>query len=227
MSVPEPTPLEVPAGIAHVAFFGGTFDPPHVAHVCLADRARVVLETRLGSPVWLVFVPAARSPHKPHAPTATDGQRVEMLRLAVAGLPRCTIWTDELDRAVSGEPSYWARTLERAWGRLGDRSIHFIIGADQALNFHRWQGPREMLARAGPLVLPREPITTAERLREGLAATGAWSPAELDAWAAAFVPVGPLPAASTEVRDAQGEAFQTPLHPDVLRYVRAHRLYGF
>lgn len=224
---PAPTPLEVPRGVGHVAFFGGSFDPPHVAHVTLADLARRELERRVGSRVFLVFVPAARSPHKEQAPFASDAQRVAMLALAIEGLEHAAIWTDELDRATAGQPSYWVRTLERASALLGGWDLSFIIGADQALTFHRWRGPREMLAMARPLVLPRAPVADADQLRERMARAHFWTEDELDRWAAAFVPIGPLPAASTEVRDARGAPFETPLDPRVLRYAREHHLYGF
>lgn len=192
----------------------------------MADLARRELESRLDQPVLLVFVPAARSPHKVDAPTASDVQRAEMVRLAIEGVEGATAWTDELDRAVAGEPSYWLRTLERAREVIGDRSLTFIIGADQALSFHRWRGPREMLELAGVLVLPREPIATAEQLRDELAKANFWNEKELDRWAESFVDVDLLKAASTEVRQAQGSPFATPLHPKVLAYAKEQGLYG-
>jgi len=209
-----------------VALFGGTFDPPHLAHTSLADLGRQAIERRTGAPATLVFVPAARSPHKQDAPTATDAQRVQMLRLATSDVPDCTIWTDELDRAVGGEPSYWARTLERAAAILPQRTVWFIIGADQAASFHRWRQPREMLQLARPIVLPRHPIAIAIELRAKLATAGFWTEQELDRWADSFVDIDLLRAASTEVRDARGTPFETPLHPRVMEYARANNLYG-
>lgn len=209
-----------------MVLFGGTFDPPHLAHVTLADLGRQELQRRVGAPASLVFVPAARSPHKDAAPTATDAQRVEMLRLATAELPDCAIWTDELDRAVEGEPSYWVRTLERAAALLAGRTLWFIIGTDQAISFHRWRDARRMLELASPLVLPRQPITTAAELRSALAEAAYWNDKELDRWAESFVQIDSMRAASTTIRDADGSPFDTPMHPAVLAYVRRHRLYG-
>ena len=221
-----PAPLHIPDECRHAVLFGGTFDPPHEAHVSLADLGRQELERREGGPALLVFVPAARSPHKADAPSATSPQRVEMLRLATSHLRHCAVWTDELDRAAEGEPSYWLQTLERARQVIGGRSLGFLIGADQAASFHRWREPRKMLALARVLVLPREPIATAHQLRRALKETNFWNEKELDRWAESFVQVGLLDAASTEVRRAEGSPFQTPLHPDVLAYARTHGLYG-
>ena len=83
-----------------------------------------------------------------------------------------------------------------------------------------------MLELAGVLVLPREPIATAEQLRDELAKVGFWNEKELDRWAESFVDVDLLRAASTEVRQAQGSPFATPLHPKVLAYAREQGLYG-
>lgn len=226
MTHPAPTPLPIPSDCQHIALFGGTFDPPHLAHVTLADLGRRELERRVGAPAFLAFVPAARSPHKNNAPTATDTQRLDMLRLATEGLERTGIWPDELDRATQGEPSYWARTLERAKSILPDRTLWFIIGADQATSFHRWRQPREMLQLAQPIVLPREPLATATDLRASMATASFWDEKELDHWAESFVDIDILRAASTEVRDAKGSPFETPLPPKVIEYARAHHLYG-
>ena len=226
MTHAEPTPLPIPDDRRHVALFGGTFDPPHLAHTTLANLGRQALEHRAGAPATLVFVPAARSPHKSDAPTATDAQRVEMLRLAITGIPDCTIWTDELDRAAEGDPTYWARTLERAAAILPHRTPWFIIGADQAASFHRWRQPREMLQLAKPIVLPRHPIASAADLRANMATAGFWDETELDRWAESFIDIDLLRAASTEVRDSQGSPFHTPLHPKVLEYARTNKLYG-
>ena len=226
MSNRPPTPLQVPPGIAHVVLFGGTFDPPHLAHTTLSDRARCAFEQRVGGDAMLVFVPAARSPHKADTPTASDDQRIDMLRLATAELPNSTVWTDEIDRATAGEPSYWLNTLRRARTCIGQRTLAFIIGADQAAQFHRWQSPRTMLELARPLLLPRSPITTSASLRSAMAESGFWKNAELDSWAVSFIETDTVHGASTEVRMAAGVRQDTPMHPDVEAYAKQQGLYG-
>lgn len=206
--------------------FGGTFDPPHLAHTSLADHARRAIEAREGGKALLAFVPAARSPHKADAPEATNAQRVQMLRLATNELDLSTVWTDELDRAAANEPSYWFSTLQRTRACIGSRTLAFIIGADQAAQFHRWREPRAMLELARPLVLPRGSIASAVALRRELAESGFWNEKELDRWAESFVEVDAVQAASTDVRDAKGGVQDTPLRPNVLAYVKAQGLYG-
>lgn len=217
------TPLPVPES-ASVLLYGGSFDPPHVAHVELAVAARDALQREAGAGLWLVYVPAARSPHKDGGPVATATQRVRMLELVLEGRPQVAIWTDEIERAVTGEPSYWINTVRRAREQLGgDRWLRFLIGADQALQFHRWREAQEILKLARPAVLGRGKVDSAADLRQAIAAEagGFWSEADLDAWAGWFVDVGVRRASSTEARAGEGE-----LAPQVEAYIAREGLYG-
>jgi nicotinate-nucleotide adenylyltransferase len=215
------TPLAVPAG-AGALLYGGTFDPPHVAHIDLALAARDALARATGAPWRLVYVPAARSPHKEAGPVATGAQRVAMLEAALEGAPGAVIWTDELDRASAGEPSYWINTVRRARDALGPGApLRFLIGADQAVEFHRWREARAIIALAAPAVLARAEIDTPAALAGAMARSGFWTEAELGAWAGWLVDVGALAAASTAAR--RGEP--TPLPEPVAAYIRRHGLY--
>lgn len=254
MTEPATTPLPVPAGPQAPAFivvFGGTFDPPHRAHAELPSRVRDELERRAGVPgrAWLVYVPAARSPHKPGGPAAPDADRVEMLRLALAdaAVPRAAVWTDEIDRAASaraaGEdpaPSYTVETLgrARAWldaQRLDAVPLRLLTGADQALGFHRWRQPRDVLRLARPAVMVREDASTsgagadADTLVDALAATGFWDARDLAMWRDAVVPVGRVDASATRVRRALalglGRDAAALLTPSVAAFIAARALY--
>jgi translation initiation factor IF-1 len=151
------------------------------------------------------------------------GRRVEMLELASAGDARTTTWTDETDRAAAGGPSYWADTLDRARVVRGSlEGVRFLIGTDQAVAFHRWARAREILDAADPVVLPRGEIAEAGSLRAALAATGAWSVAELDRWCAWLAPVGRVDTSSTAARGGD----LADLHPEVRDYIRARGLYA-
>ena len=194
----EPPPSAWPAPAdAPVLLFGGTFDPPHWGHVQLPARARDAL---LGDAGWLIYVPAARNPLKTRGPAAGDTDRVEMLRLASAGVPRCAVWTDEIDRAAgSDEPSYWVDTLARAASLTGDTTpLRFLIGADQALSFGRWRAHETIRSLAEPAVLLRDPAPDRETFRRLLQQSGQ-DPAVWMGW---VVDVGVRPAASTSIRDA-------------------------
>ena len=73
--------------------FGGTFDPPHLAHARAALAALVALRHDR-----VLFVPAACSPFKENAGTSDAGHRLAMLRCALQDQPWAEISTSELDR---------------------------------------------------------------------------------------------------------------------------------
>lgn len=222
---PQPTPMPC-AGDASsgVVLFGGSFDPPHLGHIGLARLAR----DRVASDARLVFVPAARSPHKDAGPIASPADRVAMLDLATADIERACVWTDEVDRAEEGPPhatpppSYWVETLDRARRLLGeDPPIWFIMGADQVASFHRWREPERILALATPIVLLRGEASAPSSPDAGPINRAPW---------ASWVVRAPLhPASSTAVRAAlvRGEdsTARAMLDPRVWAYIRERGLY--
>ena len=165
-----------------VVLFGGSFDPPHRAHAALPDAVRAALPD--AECAWLLYIPAARSPHKQRGPVASDDQRLEMLRLAIKDVAHAAVWTDEVDRATSGTPSFTIDTVRRARAWLdasgGTRvTLRLLIGADQAAKFHTWREPRRIIDIAEPLVMLRRPSESADELRAAMAAPSLWSAGEL------------------------------------------------
>lgn len=240
-----PLPVDVGGGgepPALVVLFGGTFDPVHRGHVELPVRVRDELEKRLGceGKAWLVYVPAARSPHKVKGPEASDADRVAMLRLGIeeSGAKRVGVWTDEMDRAAAdgakGEPSYSLDTVRRAreWldaNGCAATGLRLLIGADQALGFHRWREPREIVRIAPPAVMVRGEVADGEGLLERLGRARFWKGAERGMWADAMVAVGRLDISATRVREAlrggdEGEIGRA-LARGVAEYVRVKGLY--
>lgn len=197
------TPLAVPSEARTLIVFGGTFDPPHLGHVKPAVEARILAGLH---EAWLVYVPAARSPHKSSGPVFSDTQRVELLRLAIDGLDRAAVWTDELDRAKnhsSGQATYTIDTLRRLKTVRPDATLRLLIGADQALALHRWRNPKDVVALAPPLIMLRgDTGASAEQLARALRDIDAWSPAEHAVLAASITPVTPVTASATAIRAA-------------------------
>lgn len=219
---PHPvTPLPELPPSGGILLVGGTFDPPHLAHVRLAEMARL----RVDPEAWLYFVPAARSPHKDTGPDAGNADRVRMLTLAIAEVPSVGVWTDEIDRAESGEPSYWVRTLERARGLIGaDRELRFLIGADQAVSFHRWKEPERILALAVPVVINRGEVQTRGDLDDALEGTP-FRETLTEAWC----DVPKLDISATDVREAlahpETQDLRGLLDPRVSAYITERGLY--
>jgi nicotinate-nucleotide adenylyltransferase len=223
--------LPIPPGIGRadrILFFGGSFDPPHRAHTRLPFE--VARAWWPGKRTLVVYVPAARSPHKPDPPAA-DHHRLAMLRLALADRDGWFLWQQELaDAALNpGEPSYWADT----WAIAADAFPHadraFLIGVDQALALHRWARFREFWADA--VVMRRAEDLSASDFARRMHATGAWSPGEIERWSSRLVPTPTVDASSTGVRSALADPAQRnarieSLDPGVQQYILDHGLYA-
>jgi nicotinate (nicotinamide) nucleotide adenylyltransferase len=226
-------PLPIGADrVGVLVLFGGTFDPPTLAHLDLARDVEAYLSPPVGPRARVLFVPASVSPHKPDGPRAGNVHRAAMLARA-AGPDR--VWLDELDRAGSSYSIDTARRA-RAWldqnGSASTR-LRLLIGADQAAAFHRWREPRELIALAEPLVMLRaRGLDSPESLLAALAETGAWTDAELAAWRGRVLLVRLRDGSSTQVRDviaARGPddpELDRLLHPAVRAIIRAERLYA-
>ncbi len=91
-------------------------------------------------------------PLKHRGPQATDAQRVEMLRLAIADETAWRVYTLEIDR---GGLSYTIDTLRELHAELTGADLFFLIGSDALRDVARWKEPREIFRLATPLVAHR------------------------------------------------------------------------
>lgn len=131
-----------------IGIFGGTFDPPHIGHLVLAECARERL--RLDE---VRFVPAGQPPHKRGARITGAVQRVTMARLAVRGNPAFTVSTHEARR--SG-PSFTIETLRHVAAGAPRTRLFLLMGADSLDDFDTWREP-EAILRLATLVVARRP----------------------------------------------------------------------
>jgi nicotinate-nucleotide adenylyltransferase len=206
-----------PAAEPSILIFGGTFDPPHLAHGILPP-----LVARAVDCAGVLYVPTSSNPLKDRRPAPPE-HRLAMLRLALHDIPDAEVCTIELERTG---PSYTVDTLEALDREHGpDVRWRLMMGADAAASFHRWRRPDRILQLATPVVVLRPPWSE-RRLREALAATA--SPDEVDRWMAWTVEVPQLDISAADVRRRleAGKPVAQLLHPAVLDYIRAHGLYG-
>ena len=128
-----------------IGIMGGTFDPIHIGHLILGETA--YHQFHLGN---VLFMPAGNPPHKQDRENrATDSQRVEMVRLAIASNPHFTLSMEEMHREGY---SYTYRTLERLKKRYPDTEYYFILGADSLYTFDEWKEPARILGACTILV---------------------------------------------------------------------------
>jgi nicotinate-nucleotide adenylyltransferase len=197
--------------------FGGSFDPPHNAHVVLPPLVR----DRLGLDA-VAYIPAGRAPHKLDRTQSDAAHRLAMLELAIADLDRCVILSDELERAADGRPSYTVDTLADLRDRLGPAvPMRLLLGADQLRIFDQWRDPDRIVELAEPVVMVRPP-DNAERLLAEL-------PASLDRaeWERRLIATPVIDVSSTDIRRrvAAGDPIDDLVPPSVARYIAEHALY--
>jgi len=206
------------AHLARVGIYGGSFDPVHNGHLHVARVARERLE--LDGIVW---VPAARPPHKPLKRLASEADRLAMLELALAGDERAWISTLEFER--SG-PSYTFDTLRELPVRAGLRpgcELFLLLGWDNLRGLERWHRAGEVLSLAQPIVVWREGGDEAvlAHLRSAL------EPQAFARLESGLVRVTPSPESSTDVR-ARLERGEWPVEAvpaAVLEYIRSRGVY--
>jgi nicotinate-nucleotide adenylyltransferase len=191
--------------LKRIGLFGGTFDPPQLAHLALARAARDAL--RLDELRW---IPTGNPWQKTR--TITDAaHREAMVRLAIAGEPRFVLERCELER--SG-PSVTLDTVRELQQRDGPAQWIWVMGLDQYVNLHTWRGWRELLQR----------VTLAVAERPGI--TAQVNP-EVSAHPHTMVPLPPMPISATDIRArvSRGESISGLVPATVAGYIARHHLY--
>lgn len=156
-----------------VALFGGSFDPPHLAHVL---AVRHTLETREVDRVLVVPVLA----HAFEKDLAPFEHRIRMTELAMSGIAGAEVSRVEEEL---GAPSRTLRTVRALATAHPEWALRLLIGADILAERDRWLGWDEIVSRAPPLVLGRPgardpsaptpvlPDISSSRVREALRST--------------------------------------------------------
>ncbi|HEY4278508.1 MAG TPA: nicotinate-nucleotide adenylyltransferase [Conexibacter sp.] len=131
-----------------VGILGGTFNPPHLAHLVCAQEAHA----RLGLD-RVVLMPAGEPPHKQVAPgDPSPEQRYELCLRAVEGDDRFTVSRAELDRPGR---SYTVDTLRLLRERDPGDELTFIVGGDMAASLPSWHDAEAVLELATLAVAER------------------------------------------------------------------------
>ncbi len=186
----------------NLAIFGGTFDPIHCAHLAVAAKAAECFDLQR-----VLFVPAARPPHKPEDTRAPYEDRYRMVELACRGIAAFEASRLEANTARS----YSIDTIEKLQATLtaGDR-LFFLIGADAFAEIETWRRWEDVVRSVEFIVASRPghvyatPAGAAVHRLEDVA----------------------FHTSSSEIRRrlARGES-PAEVPPAVLEYIRSHGLY--
>ena len=198
-----------------IGILGGTFNPIHIGHLLMGQAAAeaAMLDT-------VLFVPCNVSPFKCGLPEqATGVDRLEMVRLSVAGNPQFEPCALDLER---GGVSYAIDTVKMLREQNPDGLFSFIIGMDAMLGLRHWHRIDEMLTLCDVLTVDRPgadasvaaaldfPAEARDRLLEGVIR-------------------GRLcDISSSEIRRriAEGKSIRYLVCPAVEAYIRSHGLYA-
>lgn len=194
---------------------GGTFDPPHLGHLILAQEAYQALGLSR-----VLFVPAGQPWRKAGRELSPREQRLAMVRLAVAGNPTFDVETAEVERPG---PSYTVETLAGLREQVSpETELFFIMGADSLADFPHWHEPLRILQLARLAVAERSPLgdegveeAIPEDLAEALRERVVWLP----------MPLIAISASAVRERVRQGLPIRYWVPEAVEEYIHGHHLY--
>ena len=200
-----------------VGVFGGSFDPPHVAHRELAEAALA----QLGLDV-LHIMPTGQAWHKARQLSAAE-HRLAMCELAFGDLQKVRI--DPRETLREG-PSYTADTLAELAAQYPGAELYVVLGADQLLAFKTWKRWAEVLDLA-TLAVAQRPVS------DPTGPPGAAQAADFSAVEVPFValamPLHHISATAIRARastaNGQGPDFDRLVSDGVASYISTYSLY--
>jgi nicotinate-nucleotide adenylyltransferase len=196
------------AAPARIGLLGGSFDPPHLAHLALARTALQALHL---DELW--WLPAGQPWQKAGRALADGTHRAAMVRLLVQDEPRFRLDARELDRPG---PTFTVDTVRECRAERPDAAFFLILGQDQYGRLDTW---REWPALLGEVTL-------------AVAARGGQPPLPSPALAAhphrlEVLPLPDMPESSTALREAltRGDDVSPMVGQAVAGYIARHHLY--
>lgn len=192
-----------------IGVFGGSFDPPHRAHleVARASRGQLALDE-------LIFVPAGRNPLKRTLGAASPRHRLRMVQLMIENEPGMSVSDIEIAR---GGASYTVDTM-RDFQQIRPADYWFVLGSDALDSIQQWKQPEKLFKLCRLAVVLRPPHDRGSALKN---VPDTMLPF-ID-----FVELPPSAISSTLIRDhlLRGLSVDAYLAPAVAAYARANHLY--
>lgn len=197
-----------------IGIMGGTFDPIHMGHLILGEKAYEQLSLDC---VW--FMPSGNPPHKRNRDgQATDEQRVEMVRRAISKNDHFALSLIEMHEEGY---TYTYRTLENLKMENPDTDYYFIIGADSLMDFESWREPQRICQACTLVVATRNhtPIKELDAKMEELSRRFGGSFVRLDTMN--------IDVSSRLLRQwlAEGKSLRYYVPDEVIRYICEQEMY--
>lgn len=197
-----------------IGIFGGTFNPPHLGHMLLAQAA--LDEAALSK---VVFVPCGNPPHKENTDIADATSRFDMVKLAISENERFDVSDIEFK---SDTPSYTARLLETLKAVYPNDTLCFIMGADSLFQMEEWYHPELIFKNAEIIVSLRGGYDNA-RITEVINYYEKKYNAVIKS---VNMPVIEISASEIRNRLMLGKSVRYMLSDDVIDYIEKNSVYG-
>lgn len=197
-----------------IAFFGGTFDPPHTGHL---ELARQILQS--GKTDRVLFVPASDPPHKLNWKISSFADRLAMLEILTAGEPDMLV--SDIERRVGLKPSYSHEIMKLLEKEFPGADLQLLIGGDSLAALHTWHDAKKIVAEYELLCYPRrgEAPDRRELARH-------WTPKEIDILLQSVLQMPFFDISSTAVRKSiRNGAEPENMDAKVLKYITDKGLY--
>jgi nicotinate-nucleotide adenylyltransferase len=198
-----------------IGLLGGTFDPPHYAHLILGQHALEELELD-----YVLFIPAGQPVHKSQRTPLEH--RVNMLRLAIAQNDRFQLSRVEIDRPG---PHYSVDTIRIIQQYNPQAELFFIMGGDVYRDLPNWERPREMFynARLAVAVMRRPGFGQSPDLRLDMHHNAI---PELEQYSLLLnSPLVEFSSTDIVERLSNGRSVRYMVPDHVLEYIKKHKLY--
>jgi nicotinate-nucleotide adenylyltransferase len=193
---------------ARLGVLGGSFDPPHVAHLAIASEACHALHLER-----VLFVPAAAPPHKTGEARTSAAVRLELTSLAIDDDLRFTASGVEIERGL-----VYTVDMLRALRDRYEHDLVFIMGSDSLLQLESWHEPDELLTLCSVAVAPR-PGDSPEAIAAAATRWGDYQVAVLD------VPELAVSSSGIRARVAAGRPIRYLVPRRVEQYIQESGLY--
>ena len=127
-----------------IGLLGGSFDPPHKGHIYISIEAKKLLQI---NEIWWLVTP--QNPLKISEP-ATYQERIKNCKEISKDKP---ILIKEIEKKINSKYTY--QTLEYLLNHYTNIKFFWIMGADNLINFHKWQKWRQIFQEISIVVFKR------------------------------------------------------------------------
>ena len=191
-----------------VCLFGGTFDPPHLGHLIIAQT---IFEAENFDQI--VFVPAYQPPHKNGMKISPVDQRLEMLKIAISENPNFIMSDLEIQRKGL---SYSIDTIieYKKQNNLSSDELFYLMGSDSLKQFKKWKDTKRIIDESRVIVA----------IRPG------FRPSDIPNWILAKIQFASIPRieiSSTTIRDRwiDDKTIRYMVTEAVWQYINKNKLY--